>query len=628
MSSRHEPRPQIVRRFTSELESNSHLATQIKAYQLDLDTEVEIEDRAQVYHIEHQISTESSFTGVEIARRTLQAKCDEFFKFVEEKEESGKRKPGVWRVFHRNDVERQLVQEIGNCREVTVSQVRSITDNLMDKWKASNSKVATNFIKICQNLDSHKQVFQCLSSQTEYTSALCGAVAMVIQASINYSSIAEQLSTYVSDLTERISICTSWLDLYRTAAMKERLSDIYEQYFDFFLKVASWYLKPKGSKILDSFNTNFTTGFQTVVSKIERSIKLLDDQAAIENAREIRGLSPTINWSTGLIMAQIQQCRKEVLESKRDNEVGRLMHNVLMQMDERMDRLERAFYQRAPEATVIIRTGGPTIKAQEVAEVPTSAEIIARPEAERLCQHLQTLIDHVGGSDGIESALQAGRLVAEPLIIRTLGKWTTSTSGDDLVLWIISPFEFGPQTSADLAVYGVIWSAIQAKAPFVSYVCKRPRPGTVPGFQGVEDKAAILSMAYSFILQLLQFQPPDDDIVLQMEMLDGLMQQGKRWSSALALLRYLLENTRSLRYIVISGINVLEGNALEMCREFVDTIFCRVRDSEWPLRVLFTTSGQSRALSETVRKNSKVFSTRSFRQKKGATFFRNLQMSG
>ncbi|KAJ5345905.1 hypothetical protein N7452_003909 [Penicillium brevicompactum] len=622
--------PEIVRRFTDDLEPTSDLAIQTKSYQEDLDAEIEIKERLRLSSVIHQ-PVESSFTGVEIARKTLQAQCDEFFRSVEQKEQAGRKKSGVWRIFHRNGAERRLVQEIGDGKQVTVGQVNSITSNLEDKWKESNSKAATNFMKICQKLDAHKQIFQCFPSQSDYTSALCGAVTMIIQTSINYADIAEKLSTYVADLSESVAICTNWLDLYETADMKERLSAIYEQFFGFFIKVASWYLKPKGSKILDSFNSSFTTSYQGTVTKIERSIQLLEDQASIETAREIKTFLPAVTGSAGMIMAELRRNGKE------NNEAGKNMYKLLMLMSRRrmqlhprphLEQIELSQNKIHPGTTETITTEVLTIEATQIIKTTAAPEGVTRAEAEELCQHLQALVDQVGGSDGVQPALQTGRLVAEPMIIRMLGRWTTATSGDDLILWVISPYEHGISTSANLAAYGVIWSAIQAQAQFISYICQRPRFGRVPGFQGMEDKAAVLAMVYSLIRQLLQFQTPEDDLLLQRDMLDQLTQPGERWSSALALFRYLLEQTPSLRYLIISGVNVIESDAREMCREFVDMVLHCARNSEWPLRVLFTTAGQSRALSETVSKDSKILSSNTFRQAKGRVIYRDMDMSG
>lgn len=293
-----------------------------------------------------------------------------------------------------------------------------------------------------------------------------------------------------------------------------------------------------------------------------------------------------------------------------------------------MEQIELSQNKIHPGTTETITTEVLTIEATQIIKTTAAPEGVTRAEAEELCQDLQSLIDQVGGSDGAQPALQTGRLVAEPMIIRMLGRWTTATSGDDLILWVISPYEHGIATSANLAAYGVIWSAIQAQAQFISYICQRPRFGRVPGFQGMEDKAAVLAMVYSLIRQLLQFQTPEDDLLLQREMLDQLTQPGERWTSALALFRYLLEQTPSLRYLIISGINVIESDAREMCTEFVDMVIHCARNSEWSLRVLFTTAGQSRALSETVSKDSRIMSSNTFRQTKGRVIYRDMNMSG
>lgn len=46
--------PEIVRRFTDDLEPDSDLAIQTKSYQEDLDKEVEISDRARFSSVYHQ----------------------------------------------------------------------------------------------------------------------------------------------------------------------------------------------------------------------------------------------------------------------------------------------------------------------------------------------------------------------------------------------------------------------------------------------------------------------------------------------------------------------------------------------------------------------------------------------
>ncbi|KAJ6031076.1 hypothetical protein N7540_001808 [Penicillium herquei] len=623
MSTEELSQPQLVRRFTSELEDDSDLAIQTKAFQEDMDRQIEIREKMRMDHVNDKGRiNEQSVRGLDIARQTLQSQCEEFFKSIEQIDEADKKKSSVRRMFHRNSTEQKLAQEMRNRGQFTVDQVSSMTTELEEQWNESNSKVATNFMKICQKLNDHKQIFQCFPSQSDYTSALCGAVTMIVQASINYSTIAETLSGYVAELSDRISICTKWLDLYTNVDMKERLCGIYEQYFKFFTKVATWYMKPKSSKIFDSFNSNFTTSYQGTKTKIQSSIQLLREQAEIENARQVTNIIPALAYSTASIMKEVRESRNA------NNDVGGKMYQLLLQLDGRLERLESTQLPRLHETSDDTSSESSSMEEYQPTGVLRITGGISRAEAEELCQSLdlQSLINQVGGSDGIEPARQVGRLVAEPTIIHTLGKWTQATCGSDLILWIMSPYEPGPQTSAELAAYGVIWTAIQAKAQFVAYTCHRPRPGTVPGYENLEDKAAVLAMVYSLILQLLQFQPLGDELSLQREMIDQLTQPGERWTSSLALLKHLLANTPTLRYCIISGINLLESEAQEMCEEFVDLLFSHVRNADSPLRILFTTSGQSRALFDTVSIESKVFSQNTFRQAKGRRLYHNVEM--
>ncbi|KAJ5725922.1 uncharacterized protein N7483_007279 [Penicillium malachiteum] len=623
MSTEELSQPQLVRRFTSELKDDSDLAIQTKAFQEDMDKQIEIREKMRMDHVSDKGKIkEQSVGGLEIARQALQSQCEEFFKSIEQKDEADKKKSSVRRMFHRNSTEQKLAQEMRNRGQFTVDQVSSMATELEEQWNESNSKVATNFMKICQKLNDHKQIFQCFPSQSDYTSALCGAVTMIVQASINYATIAETLSGYVAELSDRISICTNWLDLYTNVDMKERLCGIYEQYFKFFTKVATWYMKPKSSKIFDSFNSNFTTSYQGTKTKIQTSIQLLREQGEIENARQVTNIMPALAYSAASIIKEVKEARNA------NNDVGGKMYQLLLQLDGRLERLESTQLPRLHETSGDTSSETSSIEGYEPTEVLRITGGISRAEAEELCQSLdlQSLINQVGGSDGIEPARQAGRLVAEPNIIHTLGRWTQSTCGNDLILWIMSPYEPGPQTSAELAAYGVIWTAIQAKAQFVAYTCHRPRPGAVPGYQNLEGKAAVLAMAYSLILQLLQFQPPGDELFLQREMIDQLTQPGERWTSSLALLKHLLANTPTLRYFIVSGINLLESEAQEMCEEFVDLLLSHVRNADSPLRILFTTSGQSRTLFDTVSIESKVSSQNTFRRAKGRRLYHDVEM--
>ncbi|KAJ6183786.1 hypothetical protein N7519_005087 [Penicillium mononematosum] len=108
-----------------------------------------------------------------------------------------------------------------------------------------------------------------------------------------------------------------------------------------------------------------------------------------------------------------------------------------------------------------------------------------------------------------------------------------------------------------------------------------------PEVYNVEDKAGVMAMVCSLICQLLQFQPSDDKVYLQPEMLDRLTQPGERWTTGLLLLKYLLENTPC-------GTASFPGSTFlkeRDCQKFNDLLFAHVRNIDWPFWILFTTSG-------------------------------------
>lgn len=111
--------------------------------------------------------------------------------------------------------------------------------------------------------------------------------------------------------------------------MQERLSDIYTQYFHFFIKVATWYMKPKPSKWLDSFNSNFTTGYEATTETIKRSIRLIRDQAMVENAWQLNKLDQSFTSFEKRLASWVNEIRNE------KNEAGGTMATLMLQMTER-----------------------------------------------------------------------------------------------------------------------------------------------------------------------------------------------------------------------------------------------------------------------------------------------------
>ncbi|PYH96948.1 hypothetical protein BO71DRAFT_439210 [Aspergillus ellipticus CBS 707.79] len=605
-------RPTLIRRFTEELEPESSLAIQTKLYQDTLDEQQKARDKRRMDGIYYApIETGSPFNGVDTARQSLQYLCEEYFEVAAQKE----REKGTKRFqirHHRPSREHKIASEVRGHDLYTVDDVNHLVSQLEDRWKRSNSKMVTYFNRICQNLDAHKAIFACFPSQSSYTSALCGAVTMIVQASINYSSIPDKLSGYTAELSDSISVCTRWGQLFHSRDIQTRLSTIYKQFFDFFIKVATYYLKPKFSQWLDAFNSSLADEYQRAADTIRTSIDLINREAQLRVAGEVKAIIPQLDLSIASqgdrIIEEVRRNRIEYTQSTAA--VGKEMFNLLLenlkQNQEQLQQMQRQIDEVRQEPW----------KSGQLEGIPTSQAVflpeqgIPRAKAEEdIDSYLQSLVRRAGGSDGIKWAMDSGPLLATPIMMEKLGEWLEVSSSSSEVLWIMGSYELGEQTSARSAALGMIRAAVQTKAQFLSYVCEQsPTQGGDFSISDpdVGDDTKVHAMICSLVRQLLQFRPPEDTVQIAPELLKRTT--GGDWHTALELLNYLLQNTPALRYCIIADVNCLEGDAESMCREFIQMLCSHTSTSrtDCPLRVLFTTSGQSAVLPECVPMESTI----------------------
>lgn len=150
------------------------------------------------------------------------------------------------------------------------------------------------------------------------------------------------------------------------------------------------------------------------------------------------------------------------------------------------------------------------------------------------------------------------------------------------------------------AVLSVISLAVQANAPFISYICQRPYRTLINVSQDSEN-AGVLSVVYSLILQLLHFRPPGDKVKFDRDMLAKLRGNMLGWNKVLELLRGLLEHTPAVRYCIIHGLNELEnGEGAVKCKDLLNVLFANAHRPESPFSMLFTTSGASEMLNSVI----------------------------
>lgn len=206
------------------------------------------------------------------------------------------------------------------------------------------------------------------------------------------------------------------------------------------------------------------------------------------------------------------------------------------------------------------------------------------------------------GTDGIDLSQNLKQMLADPMILLALGNWIEASGKGSSVMWAKFPHEYESHegyNSANMVALGLISIAVQADAPFVSFICKRPHRSEVK--LSMEPKeAGLLSMVHSVIRQLLEFRPDKEDATIPLQWVEQLNCGISGWKASLKMLDHLLRHTTTLRYYIIHGLNELEEAAEGKCLQFLEILQRWTHDCSHPMGLLFTTSGLSRVLFQCV----------------------------
>ena len=209
---------------------------------------------------------------------------------------------------------------------VTINNLKDVVTLAGKEWETKDrfagGKVQKYFHKFCGTLNAHSNLLEMLPSQSEYCSIFCGAIKALIQASVNHRKIAEELAKSLVDISEEVEICVSEAKIYPTEEMKKAISELYSHVFQFLRQAMIWYQSKSHSKLLNSFNSDFSQAFADKLRDIQKLSARISRRANIGTMAELRDFRISSE-------AQSQQTWEEKEHWKREAETYQMKYEFL-----------------------------------------------------------------------------------------------------------------------------------------------------------------------------------------------------------------------------------------------------------------------------------------------------------
>ncbi|KAF3039788.1 hypothetical protein E8E12_009144 [Didymella heteroderae] len=574
----------LVRRFTDELKGETTLErAAISAQEQDNANEKALRRRRMeaLYRDPGRDPSEFSLHEMEAARLALQ-------KAYTQLERDEKPSTLAKHRFSRNTPSPRATanEAVVNAFAHDFKSLQAVVEKFETNWKGNQNNVGQRFRKVCQKLDDHKAAFAVFPSQDMYTSALCGSLALIVGAAVNHNDVADKLSDMVVEISEKATRAAKMVMIYPTKNFRELFSDLYAQVFLFYRDVILWYAKSKATKALDSFNANLIKPYEKAAARIESLVVEIFREADVAGAAKMSVFVE--DYGERLLDQRRQYTDDDDLRfaGRQSQRLMLLMHETAYLESETSREPERLRIEPAKEE-------GSRIIENDVLDRASARELG------------EVLSHFVVGTEG-PSLFRDGKFwLPEANISNKLGDWIGSDT-ELSTLWITSPIpsrEFPGSRAGALVALVAAW---ESRLPIISHFCLRPYAGSLAKGRNVEQ-VGLIGLVYSLIIQLLQFNVKDDVFEVPKQRFDNMDGSYDSWPEALLLLRDLLRTTPQVQRCIIDGLNDLcFSSGAEWCGAFLGMLFEHQKASPYKFKILLTTTGLSRVLSDFVTIEDKV----------------------
>ncbi|KAJ4292783.1 hypothetical protein N0V90_009446 [Kalmusia sp. IMI 367209] len=426
------------------------------------------------------------------------------------------------------------------------------------------------------------------------------------QAAKSHTEISLLLSKSIAEISDKVATCSIIIDIIKTPRTKRKLADIYARMLQFYQRTLEWYLQSRFGRFMRSFNENLLKEFEEAKSELEDSINELYREAAVANTAMVA----MVNGKMANLEMEIWRQRKNY--EVRDAMAGQRMQKMMQATWTEVKQLEGMI-----EKATLARPSTPEVSSGYIEEAG-----LDHAADNGLMQAAVTHLDSfILDNEGLKLFSQGRFWVAEKETMLKLRAWM-SEGTSSRTIWISSPYESRMAiTGSRAAAMITVAAAWQAETPIISAFCTRPQPDQLRSSSSIEQ-VGLISLSYSLIRQLLQFDSVIKSSAVKQTDLNMLDGKASTWPHTLKIVATLLKYVPDVTFCVIDGLNEFEwGNGGLWARELVEVLQEKQKQTEGAFNILFTTAGQSYVLPKLVDIGSRHLATKKATEvgKSGAT---------
>ncbi|KAL6407016.1 hypothetical protein AUP68_09837 [Ilyonectria robusta] len=496
----------------------------------------------------------------------------------------------------------------------TIETLRRAIEQSQDAWLTKKTKgfgkAKDRFFDFLDTMNDHSYLFNVIPSGDKYISLITGVVSSVVTASTNYKKIAEGFSMALIDISSDLHFVTKSVEIADSQEMRRLVVELYVGVFKLLCHTMDWF-KRKKNRFLSALNKNFyDETVQGLVRGIQKTVQRVRDESQFIANGRVERIEGMVSHALSLRMVGSESRNDDIETTQRKlafakESLGYSSVRTLVSVEEQLvhekrtpDTVQRSKVTTSNEADIF--------NEEDSVSEDDSDELCSRHEIEQLSKLIAIYLED--GREDISRVMASPSSSIPEEVMMQMQIWIQAPKSK--MLWVggvpVVPYGSGlSQAAMRLSTV-----SMEAGLPCVSFYCK-PRYAFAKTSHVSGRQAGLIALLYSVITQLTYLLPAtfpatkdlDGD---QFRLLDGSMESV---SVALRIIRALLSHAPPSLIWVLDGLQLAEDQAtLPYLKALMEIL--REQEDQRVSKVCFTTDGNSRALTSSMRAHERVDASR------------------